>query len=90
MANSVKFGLALSNSHPTGTGSHSYEGQFEIVVQNLAYQKQVSIWAQVGGGWKDIYASCVRSLFKNRELWVAPASNGEGEFVARYSVNGIT
>jgi Carbohydrate/starch-binding module (family 21) len=90
MMDPVEFGLAISNSHPSGTGSYSYEGSFNIVVQNLAYQKQVSIWAQVGASWTDIDARYVQSLPGNRELWSAPASNGEGEFVAKYTVNGAT
>src|SRR5712692_8724197 len=90
MTDPVEFGLAISNSHPSGTGSFSFEGSFNIIVQNLAYQKQVSIWAQVGAGWTDISASYVQSLPENRELWKAPASNSEGEFVAKYTVNGTT
>ncbi len=67
----VEFGLALSNSYPSGTGSYNYDGSFKIVVQNLAFNKQVSIWAQVGATWKDIYASHVQSLPGNLELWSA-------------------
>ena len=40
MSNTVEFSLALSNSHPSGTGNFSYEGQFEIVVENLAHQSR--------------------------------------------------
>lgn len=86
----VEFGLAISNSHPSGTGSFTYEGSFKIVVQNLAFNKQVSIWAQVNTVWKDIFANFAHSLPGNRELWIAPASNSEGMFVAKYIVNGTT
>ena len=86
----VHFGLAISNSFPSGTGSFNYIGSFQIVVQNLAFQKQVSIWAQMGSTWQDIAASYVQSLPDNLELWSAPASNGEGEFVAKYTVNSMT
>jgi hypothetical protein len=86
----VEFALALSNSFPSGTGSYSYIGSFKIVVQNLAYEKQVSIRAQVGTGWQDIGANYVQSLPGNLELWSAPASNNEGEFVVRYAVSGTT
>ncbi len=71
MTNPVEFNLVLINSFPSGTGSFSYKGQFHIVVQNLAFQKQVSIWAQIGAGWNDINAHFVESLPENRELWVA-------------------
>ena len=90
MSNPVEFGLALSNSHPSGTGSFSYDGKFHIVVENLAFQKQVSIWAQVSTVWTNIEASYAQSLPGNRELWTAPASNSEGEFVAKYEVNNTT
>jgi hypothetical protein len=50
----------------------------------------VSIWAHVGAGWADIHARYVESLPENRELWRAPVSNGEDQFVAKYTVNGTT
>lgn len=90
MANPVELGLALSNSFPTGTGSFGYKGQFEIVVENLAFEKSVSIRAKKPGGWADIAAGYRESLPNNRELWVAPADNSEGEFVAKYDVGGVT
>jgi hypothetical protein len=90
MNNPVEFRLALSNSFPTGTGSFGYKGSFQIVVQNLAFVKQVSIWARVGTNWGDINASFIESLPDNLELWRAPANNSEDEFVAKYTVNGMT
>jgi hypothetical protein len=90
MKNQVELGLVLSSSHPSGTGSFAYEGSFKIVIQNLAFQKQVSVWVQVGPVWKDILASYSHSLPENNEVWIAPASNSEGEFVAKYTVNGTT
>jgi hypothetical protein len=86
----VEFALALSHSFPSGMGSYSYTGSFKILVQNLAYEKQVSIWAKVGTGWQDIGANYVQSLPGDLELWSAPANNSEGEFVARYAVSGTT
>lgn len=83
----VQFALALSNHFPSGTGSFNYKGSFQIVVENLAFQKQVSIWAQLGSNWQEIPAGFKQSLPGNVELWSAPASNGEGEFVAKYTVN---
>jgi hypothetical protein len=90
MNNPIELGLVQSNSFPTGTGSYSYKGEFYLVVQNLADSKQVSIWAEMGAIWKDINAAHIQSLTDNRELWMAPASNGEGQFVAKFSVNGAT
>ncbi len=90
MTNPVEFALALSNSHPSGTGSYSYEGKFQIVGENFSFDKQISIWAQIGAGWTDVPAIHVGPLPENRELWVAPATNAENEFVAKYEVNGTT
>jgi len=90
MTNPVEFGLATSNSFPSGTGSFNYNGKFEIVVQDIAYEKDVSIWARKGANWENIPAQFAEQLGDGREIWVAPASNGEDEFVARYTVNGNT
>jgi hypothetical protein len=90
MSSPVEFALALSNSYPTGTGSYGYTGSFNVVVENLSFNKQVAIWAQVGTNWQDIAAYFAQSLPGNRELWTAPASNSEGEFVAKYTANGST
>jgi hypothetical protein len=90
MTTPVEFALAKSSSHPSGTGSYNYEGSFMIVIQNLALDKQVSIWVQQGAVWNDIFASYFQTLPENRELWIAPASNSEGEFVAKYVVNSVT
>ena len=87
MHNPVEFALATSNHFPTGTGSFGYKGSFQVVVQNLAYQKQVSIWTQVGAVWQDKAASYVKSLPGDVEIWSVQANNSEGEFVARYTVN---
>jgi len=87
----VEFGLALSNSSPSGTGSYNYNGSFQIVVQNLAFQKQVSIWAEKPPGvWKNIDAIYSKPLANNLELWTAPADDSEGQFVAKYTVNNTT
>ena len=90
MSDPAEFGVATSNSFPSGTGSFSYRGLFRIVVENLAFEKQVAIHAQSGSNWQDINASFVKSLPDNRELWTAPANNSEGQFVAKYTVNGTT
>ena len=86
----VEIGLAISNSHPSGTGSFTYEGSFKIIVQNRAFNKQVSILAQVGAVWKTTPQASTHALPGNLELWIAPASNSEGQFVAKYKVNGTT
>src|ERR1700712_620260 len=90
MSSPIEFRLALSNSHPSGTGSFNYSGSYQLVVENLAYTKQVAIWAQLGSGWQEINASYGESLPGNLELWGPPASNNEDQFVAKYIVNGVT
>lgn len=90
MSDPVEFRVALSNSFPSGTGSFSYKGSFQIVVQNLAFQKQVAVHAQVGTNWIDIPAVFVESLAENRERWEASATNSEVQFVTKYTVNGAT
>ena len=84
MSGPVAFGLAISSSFPSGTGSYSYRGSFNIVVQNLAYDKLVSVWARVGASWGDIPASYMASLPGGLEFWEAPAKNSESNFVATY------
>jgi hypothetical protein len=90
MNSAPELGLVTSNSYPSGTGSYSYDGEFNVVVENLAYIKEVAIFAELGPTWKAVDAEYRQGLPGNRELWVAPASNGEGQFVVRYSVNGAT
>ncbi|GEM_PF-1655460 len=90
MANPASLRLVQSSSAPTGTGSYSYKGTFQIVVENLAYEKDVAIWAKVGSTWQAIPATYVESLPGNLELWTAPASNGEDRFAVRYTVSGAT
>jgi len=89
----VSFRFAKSNWHQTGAHSYDYKGSVQIIVQNLAYDKQVSMWAKVGGKWQDIFARFVESLPGNLELWVTDATCNENdfvEFVAKYTVKGVT
>jgi hypothetical protein len=86
----VEFRIALSNSYPSGTGSYNYTGSFQIVVQNMAYEKHVSVWARKGATWQDIPAQYTQPLPGGLELWSAPASDSEEQFDVKYSVNGRT
>jgi hypothetical protein len=90
MSAPVEFSLVTSSHFPSGTGSFTYKGTFHIVVQNLAFHKNVAIHAQIGSAWQDIPATFAQSLPDNREVWSAPASNSETQFVAKYQVNGAT
>ncbi len=86
MTNPVEFALALSNSHPSGTGSYSYDGKFQIVVENLSFDKQVSIWAQIGASWKNIPAIHVGPLPENH---MCQADAHDGFSTVLYHSHGI-
>lgn len=93
MPNPVDFRLAVATSAPTGTGSFSYTGKFQIVVENLAFAKLVSIWGRTSGSstWSDFPATFVESVPGNLEIWETTTNGSQIlEFVARYIVNGIT
>ncbi len=86
----VALRLVLSSSAPTGTGSYSYKGSFQIVVENADFAKVVGISAKVGSTWHDIAATYTESLPGNLELWTAPATNDMDRFAVKYTVLGDT
>jgi hypothetical protein len=92
MPNPVELRLATSNSFPTGTGSFSYQGEYQIVVENLAFQKQVAIHGSSGAGgpFVDRPAAFQESLPGGLELWKATTSDQLLEFAVEYGVNGST
>ena len=93
MPNPVQFRLATADSAPTGTGSFSFTGKFQIIVENLAFAKLVSIWGRTSGSntWSDFPAKFVESLPGNLESWETTIQSTQVvEFVARYIVNGTT
>lgn len=78
------------NNFTSGTGGHNNKSYYEIIVQNLAHDKKVSIWANNGSSWRDIPANYVESLPGNLEKWEASASENDYEFAVKYVVKGIT
>jgi hypothetical protein len=78
------------NNFTSSIGSHNNKSYYEIIVQNLAHDKKVSIWANNGSSWRDIPANFVESLPGNLEKWEAIASENDYEFAAKYVVKGIT
>ncbi len=48
MPDPVELRLITSSSFPSGTGSFNYRGEYQIVVQNLAVQKEVVIRGRAG------------------------------------------
>lgn len=92
MSNPVEVRLVTSNSFPSGTGSFGYRGEYQLVVQNLAFEKQVAIRGSRGGTspWTDHFASFQESLPDGRELWKVTTADELLEFAANYSVLGTT
>lgn len=90
MNDQINFRIAYSNSFPSGSGSLNYKGSFQIIVQNVGFEKEVSVLAKVGSSWTEIPAHFSEVLPDNLELWEAPASNKEVEFVAKLTANSQT
>lgn len=81
---------------------HQVEGQ--VIVENLAYQKQVAIVYSLDGGasWQETQASFAKSLGGNKDLFIFAICMGESEynngnynsrsarFAIRYQVAGQT
>jgi hypothetical protein len=92
MSDPVELRLATSTSSPSGTGSFTYRGEFQIVVENLAFQKEVAIRGRTGSGasFTDRAATFQESLPDGRELWKLATGDEVLEFVAKYAVLGTT
>jgi hypothetical protein len=81
----VQLRLALGTSNDPEPG-----GLFQLIVQNVASEKRVSIWAESRGHWGEIPACFIESLPGNLELWRATGGDHEGEFVAKLEAGGHT
>ena len=92
MSDPVELRLVTSHSFPTGTGSFSYQGEYFVVVQNLAFEKQVAIHGRTPGGtaFADRPAIFQESLPDGRELWKLKTGDEMLEFVAKYRISGTT
>lgn len=90
MSDPVELRLATSVSSPSGTGSFNYKGEYEVLVQNIAFQKDVAIRGATGSGapFVDRAAQFQASLPDGRELWKLATSVEMLEFAVRYAVNG--
>ena len=49
MPDPVELRLVTSSSSPSGTGSFNYSGEYFMVVQNIAFEKQVAIHGRTTG-----------------------------------------
>lgn len=92
MPNPVELRLVTSSSFPSGTGSFDYRGEFQIVVENLAFQKQIAIHGTTGTGapFVDRAATFQESLPGGLELWKTVTTDQLLEFAIEYGVNGGT
>lgn len=90
MAEPVELRLATSVSAPSGTGSFNYTGEYDILVQNIAFQKDVTVRGATGNGapFVDHAAEFKSSLPDGRELWKLTTNFELLEFAVRYGVAG--
>lgn len=84
---------AEAGSSPSGTGSFSFFANFAILVENLAYAKQVQVLAREkdSGSWTFFPASYSSSVPGNGEIWTAHLGDPPvDQFVIQYQVLGAT
>ncbi len=88
----VSLRSASAGTAPTPTGSHSYFAFFSVLVDNLAFDKQVSILAHDDvTGWNFHACSFSVSTPGNGEIWTAQlGSPAIDQFVIEYQVLGQT
>jgi carbohydrate/starch-binding protein with CBM21 domain len=92
MSDPVELRLVTSNSFPSGTGSFNYRGEYFVVVQNIAFEKQVTIQGRTPSSptFTDRGAVFQESLPDGRELWKLTTGDEMVEFVTKYGVSGNT
>jgi hypothetical protein len=92
MPDPVELRLVTSNSFPSGTGSFNFKGEYDVIVQNIAFAKNVAIHGTTGSGapFTDRAATFQESLPDSRERWALTTSEQILEFVVRYDVAGTT
>lgn len=86
--------IKATSSHELScaTPSPLYD-EVTVLVDNLAYQKQVFVHAKLGNVWKDLPLSYNRSVSNNKEIWVGKFLRPDQpslEFAVKYLVNGKT
>jgi hypothetical protein len=84
---------AEAGSSPSGTGSFSFFANFSILVENLAFAKEVQILAREkdSGSWTFFPAAYSSSVPENGEIWTAHLGDPPvDQFVVQYQVLGAT
>lgn len=92
MAMEVRFRMMQCSAFPSGTGGNNFEVSTEIIVQNLGYTKNVSLWdGKDGKPLENMDAHYDKSLPENLERWTIKGKpDADQSFVAKYEVNGKT
>ncbi len=78
---------------PSGTGSFSYFANFTVLVENLAFEKQVQLLAHdpASNSWTFHPCAFAASVPGNGEFWTVHLfSPPVDQFVVQYQVNGDT
>lgn len=70
-------------------GMTSVNHSYTVLVDDLAYDKAVTIWGETPSGWQGLAAQYVRSA-GDRELWEAHTNGGFDRFAVKYEVDGQT
>jgi hypothetical protein len=82
---------AEAGSAPSGTGSFSYFAHFQVVVDNLAFNKLVGIWGRDPLTATFGFHACTfsRSVPNNQEVWQATINTPHiDQFAVEYEVLG--
>lgn len=70
-------------------GFTSVNRSYTILVQNIAFEKKVSIWGEgKDGQWYELEAEFENSVGTDQEIWELHTNNGPANFVVKYEVNG--
>ena len=79
-----------AGSTPSGTGSFSYFSNFTVLVQNLAFAKQVGIWGRdvASGTWSFHPCSYSRSVPGNGEIWTGSVDSPMDQFDVEFEALG--
>ena len=80
---------AEAGSSPSGTGSFNYFSNFTVMVENLAFNKQVNIFGHdlETDGWAPFPCGFAKSLPGNIETWAARVNESRiDQFVVQYQV----
>lgn len=86
--NEIALRSADAGSSPSGTGSFNYFTNFSVVVQNIAFTKNVGVWGH-SDTWSFFPCTYAGSVAGNSEVWQTHVSETEiDQFALEYQVAG--